>query len=202
MRSMKQPNAASTLVLAAAALDDELRALDELAQSAKAASLRTDKGLTRVTHTLTESVEQRARIEEKLRALVAEIDAARLRQEHSVTALVEVAHELGERSKEREGLLHRFSELQGSAASINELTHELSRRRAEGATDQEVLGKLDEIHTRMEGVAAAARELVERAETDGWSEIARHADAVRQQIQSAKSNLAAAQRKIAAGAPS
>src|SRR5260370_15764672 len=123
------PKELTAMVLAAASLVDELRALDGLAEEAKHCRMRTEKGLSRATRLLTDSVEYRARIEEKLRALVMEIEAARTHQQQSIQALLEVAHELDERSKERDTLLSRFGALGASAAQVSELAVKLGERK-------------------------------------------------------------------------
>jgi hypothetical protein len=199
---MGRPKETPSLVVAAASLVDELRALDGLAEEAKHCRMRTEKGLSRATRLLTDSVEYRARIEEKLRALVTEIEAARTHQQQSIQALLEVAHELDERSKERDALLARFGALGASAAQVSELAVKLGERKSEGAGDQELLERLGDIRGQMDGVASEARGLAEAAEAGGWAEIARQADALRQEVLAAQNKLAMAQRSVAARAPS
>ncbi len=199
---MGRPKETPSLVVAAASLVDELRALDGLAEEAKHCRMRTEKGLSRATRLLTDSVEYRARIEEKLRALVMEIEAARTHQQQSIQALLEVAHELDERSKERDTLLSRFGALGASAAQVSELAVKLGERKSEGAGDQELLERLGDIRGQMDRVASEARALAEAAEVGGWAEIALQADALRQEILAAQNKLAMAQRSVAARAPS
>ena len=164
--------------------------------------MNSQKTLGRTAAVLNESVEARARIEAGVRRLVTEIGGAQERQQRSVQALVEVAAELERRTKEREALLARFLGLGTSAASVNALAADLATRRQEGALETEVLELLREIQTKMSDVAAEADALAEAAEKDGWPEIARQADAVRQQVNAVKSKIAAAHRTISAGAPS
>jgi chromosome segregation ATPase len=191
-----------SLVAAAMALDDELRAFDEIARQANDQRMNSQKTLGRTAAVLNESVEARARIEAGVRRLVTEIGGAQERQQRSVQILVEVAAELERRTKEREALLGRFLGLGTSAASVNALAANLATRRQEGALETEVLELLREIQTKMSDVAAEADALAEAAEKDGWPEIARQADAVRQQVNAVKSKIAAAHRTISAGAPS
>jgi hypothetical protein len=199
---MGRPKETPSLVVAAASLVEELQALDGLAEEAKHCRMRTEKGMSRATRLLTDSVEYRARIEEKLRALVMEIEAARTHQQQSIQALLEVAHELDERSKERDTLLARFGALGASAAQVSELAVKLGERKGEGAGDQELLERLGDIRGQMDGVASEARGLAEAAEAGGWSEIARQADALRQEVLAAQNKLAMARRSVAARAPS
>jgi hypothetical protein len=65
-----------------------------------------------------------------------------------------------------------------------------------------LLERLGDIRGQMERVAAEARALAETAEAGGWTEIARQADALRQEVLSTQNKLAMAQRSLAARAPS
>jgi chromosome segregation ATPase len=191
-----------SLVAAAMALDDELRAFDELAREAKDQRMNGQKSLSRTAALLSASLQARERIENGVRNLVAEIGGAQGRQEASVQTLVDVAAHLERRTKERDDLLARFAGLGTSAARVNALAANLATRRQEGAAEAEILDLLAEIQAQMTGVAAEADALTEAAERDGWPEIARQAEAVRQQVNAVKSKLAAAHRNIAANAPS
>ncbi len=191
-----------SLVAAATALDDELRAFDEIARQAKDQRMNSQKTLTRTAAILTESVTARDRIEAGVRRLVAEIGQAQQRQEASVQVLVAAAAELEQRTKNRETLLARFAGLGASAARVNTMAADLATRRNEGAAESEILELLREIEGHMSQVAAEADELTATAEKDGWPDIARQGDAVRQQINAAKSKLATARRSVASGAPS
>jgi hypothetical protein len=190
------------LVAAATALDDELRAFDEIARQAKEQRMNSQKTLSRTAAILTESVTARGRIEAGVRRLVAEIGQAQQRQEASVQALVHVAAELEQRTKNRDQLLTRFAGLGTAAARVNAMAAELAERRTQGATETEVLEFLREIEAQMTQVAAEADELTQVADKDGWPEIARQGDAVRQQVNAAKSKLVTAKRNLASGAPS
>jgi hypothetical protein len=191
-----------SLVAAATALDDELRAFDDIARRAKQQRMTSQKTLSRTTAILTESVNARARIEAGVRRLVDEIGTAQRRQEASVQVLVDVAAELERRTKEREALLTRFAGLGTSAARVNAMAADLANRQKEGAGETELLELLREIQTQMSAVATEAQAVTEAAEKDEWPEIAKQADAIRQQVNAVKSKLAAAQRNLAAGAPS
>ena len=191
-----------SLVAAATALDDELRRFDELAREAREQRINGQKGLTRTAALLRESLNARERIEDSVRKLLAEIGSAQQRQQESIQILVDVASLLERRTKERDDLLTRFAGLGASAARVNVLAAGLATRRQEGAAETELLELLVGIQAQMTGVAAEADALTEDAEKSDWPDIARQADAVRQQVSAVKSKLAAAHRNIAASAPS
>ena len=192
----------SPLVGAAAALENETRGFADLASQTKREPLDNDRSMTRTTRALADSVQYHARIEEKLKALVAAIDGVRQRQQESVETLVKVAHDLEVRAKSRDGLLARFAELGGNAAHVNTLAQELSTRRSEGAESTEVLDRLTALEASMDAAVSEAQAIAQTATADGWPEIARQAEGVRQQMQSAKNKLALAHRNVAGSAPS
>jgi hypothetical protein len=198
---MSKGKDASPLVAAAAALDAELRALGELARETQQEPLDSERSMARATRSLTMTVEQQARIEQRLRALVEEIEGARLRQQESIDIIVRASRNLEHRARSRDALLARFAALGESAAHVNSLAVEVAGRSKEGVADREMLERLTTIQVEMAGVAAEAEALAAAAKTDGWPEIARQADGVRQQTLSVKNKLALAQRAVASRLP-
>jgi chromosome segregation ATPase len=192
----------SPLVAAATALDAELGGLADLARAASQESLDTERSMARATKTLTTSVEQQSFIEQRLRALVAEIERVRERQQESTQSLLDFAHEVERRGKSRDALHARFAALAESAAHVNTLAAALGERKAAGAPDAEVLERLAAIQVELAGVVGEAEVLVDAATRETWPEIARQADTVRQQMLAAKNKLALAQRTLASRAPS
>lgn len=192
----------SPLVAAAALLDQQLREYDNLALEAKKVELDDEKALARVARVLETSTTRQPAIQEALRALVSEIDAARLRQQKSLDTLVEVSRALEARALQFDALMKRFSALGESAHAVNQLTTELSAQQGEGAPESQVLEGLRELEQHMGRVVQGADDLARDAQESGWTEIARQADAVRQQVRAAKNKLSLAQRTVAARAPS
>ncbi len=199
---MGKPKEESDLLTAAAALEDEIRAFADLASQTKRESLDTDRSMARATRALSDSALYHERIEEKLKALVAAIEGVRLRQQSSVEALVAISRTVELRAKSRDAVLQRFAELGSSAAQVNQLALELGTRRGDGASSQELSALLTELDARMGGVVSDAQAIAEAAAADGWPEIARQADAIRQQTLAAKNKLVLAHRSIAGSAPS
>lgn len=199
---MAKPSGVSPLVAAASAVDEELREYDQLAHDAKRVELDSEKGLTRAARILENATTKQPQIQQKLRALVAEIEAAQGRQQASLDSLVEVSRALAARAAEFEGLLGRFVTLGESAKAINQLTGELSARKNGGAPDSELLEGLRALESRIETVIVDAEGLAKDAEENGWPDIARQADAIRQQVASAKNKLALAHRAVSERAPS
>jgi hypothetical protein len=192
----------SRLVNAAASLEDELHSFATHATETKREPLNTEKSIARATRALSESVQFHARIEEKVKALVGEIDAARGLQQESIEILLNAAHALENRSKNRDALLGRFAALGSKAGGVNTLALDLTARKSEGADDNEVLARLRAIEERIDEVVVEAQAIAEMAASDDWPEIARQADGLRQQMQAARNKLALAHKTIADRAPS
>jgi len=186
----------SPLVAAAAAVDEELRAYDALAEEARRLDIEGEKSLRRATAIIQDSASRQDRIQERLRALVDEIEHARTRQVQSLTALLEAARTLEARTQQHDAILQRFAALGESARACNELAVSLSQRRAAGLSDGEMLAGLVEIQTSMAAVVGEAEALTARAQTDRWPELARQVDSVRQQVLAAKNKLALAQKAM------
>lgn len=142
------------------------------------------------------------RIQERLRALVAEIEGARMRQEESLRTLLEAARTVERRAQQHTALAQRFTALGDSASHVNTLAVALSEKRDAGASDTEILQDLQAIQNHVVSVVAEAEALSHCAREEQWPDLARQADSVRQQVLSAKNKLALAQKTVAMRAPS
>jgi chromosome segregation ATPase len=199
---MPKSSAVSPLVAAAAAVDDELRQYDELAREAQRIVLDGEKSLARAARVLAASTSRQPQIQEKLQLLVAEIEAARVRQQSSLDTLVAVSRELEARATEFDGMMRRFAEVGQSAQSIQKLTAELAALKASGAPETALLDGLRKLEDEMHAVVEDAASLARDADKAGWAEISRQAEAVRQQVGAAKNKLSLAFKTVAARAPS
>jgi hypothetical protein len=200
--SAAQTKKTSPLLEAAAALDQELRAYDELAREAKRLRVTSEKGLERAIRIVQESTGVNEAIQDKLRALVAQIEEARARQVESINVLLEAARTVQTRAEGHDALMRRFAALGESARHVNDLVGALSAKRNAGATETEVLAGLSEIQAQMATVAAEAEALTQRATEEDWPEVARQAEGIRQQVVSARNKLALAHRTLATTSPS
>ncbi len=196
------PSHASPLVVAAAALDDELRHYDALAKEASASPVNSGKALERAKQLVEESASRSEAIQERLRALVAQIEEARLRQVDSLKMLLEAARLVQARTKQYDALLGRFKALGEGAHSVNALASEVSLKRSAGASEAEILEGIGQIQVHMASVVAEAEAISALAASQDWPDVARQADAVRQQVLAAKNKLTVVQRAAAKRAPS
>jgi NTP pyrophosphatase (non-canonical NTP hydrolase) len=199
---MPKSSPPSPLVAAAAAVDAELREYDDLAREAKHVALDGEKALARAARLLSESTQRQPRIQEKLKALVGEIEGARLRQQQSLDMLVETSRALEARANEFDALMRRFAAVGESAQAIHRLTSDISNKKNSGASESDLLEGLRQIEEHMGKVITDAEDLAREAERDGWPEMARQADSIRQQVGAAKNKLTLAYKTVAARAPS
>lgn len=200
--SKSQTRKDSPLVIAAAALDEELRRYDALADEAKRAPINSNKTLQRAIAIVNESTSRNEVIQEKLRGLVAQIEEARLRQVESLNALLEAAKHAQARSEQYDALLNRFGALGDSAREIQTVAAAIDAKRREGAPESEVLAGLGEVEGQMAAVVTEAEALAAIAQEQDWQDLHRQADSARQQVLSIKNKLAAARRDAATRAPS
>src|SRR5579862_2376963 len=106
---MPKSSSVSPLVAAAAAVDEELREYDDLAREAQRIELDGEKALARAARVLAASTARQPHIQQKLQMLVSEIEAARVRQQSSLDALVEVSRTLEARATDFDTLMKRFA---------------------------------------------------------------------------------------------
>src|SRR6185312_15454308 len=109
----------------------------------------SEKSLRRALRIVQESQGRNDAIQEKLRALVGQIEEARARQVDSLNTLLEAAKTVQARAQEHDELMSRFAALGESAQHVNALTLELTAKRSAGATEAELLQGLAEIQVHM-----------------------------------------------------
>ncbi len=199
---MPKSPSVSPLVAAAAAVDEELREYDDLAREAQRIVLDGEKALARAARVLQASTSRQPHIQQKLQALVAEIEGARERQQSSLDALVQVSRALEERATGFDTLMKRFAGVGESAQSIQRLTAEVAALKSSGAPETQLLEGIRNLEEHMAVVVTDAGQLARDAEAQGWPEIARQADGVRQQVGAAKNKLSLAYKSVASRAPS
>jgi hypothetical protein len=190
----------SPLVRAAAALDEELRRYDALAEEASQVQISSGKTLERAAKIVQESTSRNDTLQEKLRELVAQIEAARLRQVDSLGVLLESARRTQSRSEQYDAILQRFGALGESARSLSAQAAEAGAKGSEGSAEAEARASLAAMEVSMAGVVAEAEALTALAADQGWDDLKSQADGVRQQVLALKGKLTAARLRSASGA--
>ena len=194
---MAKPKSVPMLVATAAALDEHLRAYETLAREASRLEITDERSLVRAAALMEQSTKLQPHIQETLRALVVEIEAARDRQQLSLDALVTVSKSLEARAADFDAIMRRFAELGHAASVVNQLTADLSARRAAEVLESDLLRGRD-LNESMNKLVVDAEQLARDAEEKGWSDIASQADAVRQQVRSANNKLNLAYKAVVA----
>src|SRR5215831_14234536 len=111
----------SGLAAAAEALEVELRRYEELASSLASGRLASEKDLRRAAQALDALRTSDARLGELVQALVAEIGAARDRQQAQAEAVQTQAERIRQRSETLSALLGRWEALGRDAGEVNRL---------------------------------------------------------------------------------
>jgi hypothetical protein len=177
--SEKKP---SELVAATMALDEELANVEHLTESAARVPLSSRRNLEKAARTTTEAAEAQTRVGERIQAMMTALTEVRLKNEATVQALQVRSSEIQERHATLSALLERFESIGKEAREITEMTSSLT---GGGETSE----KLNELETRMAKIAEDAKALGADAEAADWSDVARDADSLRQQVLAAKNKL-------------
>jgi hypothetical protein len=199
--------ARSGLVVAAEALEAELKRYEGLAEGLGRTPLSSQKALERSAATLKEVADCDDRLGVRARELVEAITAARERQQQQAQAVHARATELSERVEIWKELMLRYEGLSQQAAGVNALIQSslapaVQSRKASPEGGPPELGEaaiagLEEAHARLGQIAEAAEALAEGAQTKGFPDVMREADAIRQQLLAARNKLGLLRKKTA-----
>jgi len=187
---------ASGLAAAAEALEIELRRYEELATSLQGAKLVSEKDLRRAAQALNALRTSDSRLGELVQALVAAIGTARDRQQSLADAVRDRAENIRERSETLSALLVRWEALGRDAGEVNRLVQQSAGRgEGNGGEKPDVADTVTEVDARLARLAADADELVHAAETAEFVDLARRAESLRAQLESARKQLRRLERK-------
>jgi uncharacterized protein YoxC len=200
--SKHEKQEATELVLAAEGVEEELRRFEALADTVVRTSLDSEKNLERASKALREVAESDERLVAQLQKLVAAVGGVRDRQQEHARGVNARAEELQARTQAFQGLLQRYAGLGRSAAELNAVVQDIAARKAKATTSEDnraLAGSLDQLLERMVGVADEAQGLATSANEADFSDIARQADSLRQQLLSARNKMSLLQKGLAAG---
>jgi chromosome segregation ATPase len=195
----------SALTTSAAALDAELRRYVELAAAAVRIPLTSEKGLDRAARAIAEAAECERRVLGDVQTLVQAITAAREAQESSSAALSAHVQSVAERRAELDGLLARFAKLGEVAKTLNVTIQKLAAYKASpygedpSSEREEMRRAFTEMESGMATVASHAQELATEATGKSFEDLARQAEALRQQILAVKNRLSLLQKSLPGG---
>lgn len=181
----------SELVAAAAALDEELHKFEEISERIRTAEMDSQKNLERLANYLREIAETDERLGTRVRELVGAIAAAREKQQKQSEVVAARANELQGRTQVFQSLIQKYADLGTAAANLNAQVQEAFQARQSGTPEGEALAatRLSEINAGTGNLAAEAEKVVNAADEAGFTDIARQADSLRQQLLSARNKL-------------
>jgi hypothetical protein len=192
-----KPAEGSPLSAAAIALDAELKRYFELATTAMKIPLNSEKNLDKAARGMSDAAESQDRVADRVRALVEAITTARESQQATAMALAERAQEMAGRAADLGDLLKRFASLGEEAKELNAMMQQAAAYKKDPyGADGEAGARIAAISARMEEVAAHAQALSENAMQKDMTDLARQADAIRQQVHAAKNKLTLLQRSL------
>jgi hypothetical protein len=128
--------------------------------------------------------------------VVTALDGVRGRQEACAEQVLSAAQRVQARSEEFLALMVRVSELGLRAREVNEPVAGVVARKAQGAPAAELVEGLREILARTDGIVSDAQSLARDAASADWTDIARIAESLKQQVESARNSVLLAERAM------
>lgn len=175
----KPDKPSSELSQAAVLLDQELLKFEELSGLASRIKLSSEKNIERATDALSKAAESQDRISLHVRALVGAIAVASAQQEKDSATLMTRAHEISARRTRYVELVQKMGALGAEAKEVNVLLQSSEKTRETVAA----------VQARLAAVASGAEEIAKLADAEELEDLARQADSLRQQLQSARNKL-------------
>jgi chromosome segregation ATPase len=177
----------SELVVAAEALEHELERFEGIVAESMRGQLDSQKGLERAAEALKSVVAADQRITDRVNTLVATVHQARARREERAQAVAKRAQEIEARSHIYARLMESY---RGIGSSAGELTQSLVGVAGAAASEREAA--VGHARTEVSELATRAKALVEEAQGEGFQDIARSAEQLRQQLHAALNKVALA----------
>ncbi|HVJ16116.1 MAG TPA: hypothetical protein VM686_11825 [Polyangiaceae bacterium] len=190
------------LTLAALALENELRTFEELVEDLARLHVNSDKTLQRARQNLEACAEFEQKLAGRLKAFAEAMQQMQAKQQDCMKSALEHAQRIQQRNDARNALLERVNALGLRARDINAPMNELVADEAAHGDANHVLAKIQDVGERLEAVIVEATAVASAAKEEDWQDIARDADVLKQQLQSARNKVLVAQRNVASRAPS
>jgi hypothetical protein len=184
------------LTAASQALEDELRTFEELVEELARLHVNSDKTLQRARHSLEACSEFEQKLAGRLRAFAEAMQLMQAKQQECMKTALEHAQRIQQRNDARNALLERVNALGLRARDINAPMNELVADEASHGDAAHVLARIQDVGERLEAVIAEAAAVACAAKEEDWQDIARDADVLKQQLQSARNKVLVAQRFV------
>lgn len=185
----------SELLAAATALDEELGKFERLTEKLRSSPFASQKSLEKAADTLRQLSESDQELGRRVASMVQAITSARERQQKQAELVEARALELQQRTLTYQQLMEGYGVVGGSARQLHDLLSKLVGNQAPRRTPEFEEG-LRELLRGLLAVAAAAKDLAERAGDEGFSDVERLADGLRQQILAAMNKVKVLARQL------
>ena len=185
---------------AAKALEEELTRFEDLLVEL-GRPVNSDKALQRARQGLESCSRTEAKLAERLHAFADAMQKLQARQQKCMEVVRTNADHIQARHQERSALLERVAGLGSRAREVSEPLSGLSEEAWESGSS-DLLASVREVSDRLEVVIGEAEDVASSAERADWTDIARDAQALKQQLQAVRNRVLLGQRKLATRAPS
>ena len=197
MATNKAPE--SPLVSAARELTEQLARFESQSEELSRLTINSDKALSRARQGLEACSTHESALARALRAFAEAMQGVQATQQRCVEVTATTASRIAARQAERFELQTRLAALGESARQVSEPVTQLSGGGADPVT---LLGSLQEVERRLEGVISEAAALGELARAGEWADLERDTHGLREQLQALRNRVLLMRRKLADSAPS
>ncbi len=199
-RDERTSNKLSAFAAAAAALESELKRFEDIAASLARSPLNSEKAIEHAARLTRDAADAQARFAEQLQGLVALVGTANERQRAAAATINGRVSDIDARTTEHTAFGVRLGQLGEEARGINALVQEATTGGGMPTSPErlaELIGRLEEIVARMDGAVARAQEVAREATAADFVDVARQADALRQQLLAARNRVGLLRRGLA-----
>jgi methyl-accepting chemotaxis protein len=195
--SKRRQSETSELVNAAMAIEEELRKFEALAEEVRTGGMRSQKHLEKMGKLLNSVADCDERMVAHMRSLLGVLNTWRDRQQTLAAEVNSRALELQERTKVYQSLMERFGTLGQEAGALSSQMQEVaSRTQGQPMQAEEIISSLQLVNEKMTQVADNAGKLASDAEAQDFTDVARDAESLRQQLLAARNRANLLQQKL------
>ena len=191
-RDDRASNKLSAFAAAAAALESELKRFEDIAASLARSPLNSEKAIEHAARLTRDAADAQARFAEQLQGLVALVGTANERQRAAAATINGRVSDIDARTTEHTAFGVRLGQLGEEARGINALVQEATSGGGMPTSPErlaELIERLEEIVARMDGAVARAQDVAREANEADFVDVARQADALRQQLLAARNRV-------------
>jgi hypothetical protein len=177
------------LASAAAALEAELTAFEQVAATALRTPLTSQRNVDKAARSVSEAAAAQGRVGQHIHTLLAALNEARAQNEKTAVALQARGQEIQARAGEISTLLTRFEQIGRAAAAVSQAVKIMGGEAARAEPDGVKVEALSQIDARMGEIVAEAQALTGAAREAGLEDVSQQADGLRQQMHSARNKV-------------